>query len=395
VRAEDSGKVDGIKTSTLSYTVTITDVNDNTPAFNPAAYVFTIEEDSSTGTTVGTLTATDIDDGANQDLSYTITSGNTDNIFRVDKIIATQVAELIIDDSTNLDYEASQKYSMVLTATDRGSLSSTARIEVIIHGINEETPVFIPSSVYTSTIAESSAPGSVIMTVSATDGDIGKDGDVFYTLVSGASGKFSIDSISGDLKIISKLDYETQIAYTLLISCADNGINPTAYTSTGTVSVFITDSNDEAPVCTQNSYVVSLSENTSPGDVITTLMCSDTDGTSPNRDLLYEMTSGDATFFGINMNQLVVWTGASFDYELVKTFSVTIKVKDQGVPQHFAMVEVTVQISGVNEHPPVFSAAIYKISVIEDAAIGTSIGRIIATDADEGTDGDVRFTISN
>ena len=65
-----------VQTATTEVTITVTDVNDNSPIFFPAAYASILSEATSNNSVVLVLTATDRDHGTNADLRYQITAGN-------------------------------------------------------------------------------------------------------------------------------------------------------------------------------------------------------------------------------------------------------------------------------------------------------------------------------
>ncbi len=90
---------DGQQTSEAIINIIVTDVNDQTPVFTNQWYSFDIEEDARTGTTVGQVSAVDMDTGHNSDLSYAFVSHWGRDIFSLDP--KTGVLTLI----GRLDYE--------------------------------------------------------------------------------------------------------------------------------------------------------------------------------------------------------------------------------------------------------------------------------------------------
>jgi len=52
-------------------------------------------------------------------------------------------------------------------------------------------------------------------------------------------------------------------------------------------------------------------------------------------------------------------------------------------------MDVSIDVTAVNEHEPVFSSAQYSTSVTEDISVGTSILRVTATDQDDGLQGEI------
>ncbi len=72
VTAMDSQSLTGV----TSVTISLLDVNDNTPVFESDTYMFSISEDSREFSVIGVVSATDKDDGENSTISYSIISGN-------------------------------------------------------------------------------------------------------------------------------------------------------------------------------------------------------------------------------------------------------------------------------------------------------------------------------
>ena len=79
----DGGTTPGPRNSSISCTITVTDINDNDPIF-AGSLAATLREDTAVGTSVVTITATDADIGANERLTYEFNSGNDDGIFEID-----------------------------------------------------------------------------------------------------------------------------------------------------------------------------------------------------------------------------------------------------------------------------------------------------------------------
>ena len=68
----------------------------------------------------------------------------------------------------------------------------------------------------------------------------------------------------------------------------------------------------------------------------------------------------------------------------------TVRARDSSSPtssQKSVVMEISIDVTAVNEHEPAFSAAQYSTSITEDTAVGTSILRVTATDQDGGLQG--------
>jgi hypothetical protein len=113
--------------------VTINYVN-SPPVMNPQT--FTIAENSAVGTLIGTIIATD--PNTTQILTYSIVSGNVDNVFAVNP----STGVIIVAGAIN--YEATATYALVIKVQDNGtpSLSTQATMTINITNVNE-APVII------------------------------------------------------------------------------------------------------------------------------------------------------------------------------------------------------------------------------------------------------------
>ncbi len=151
-----------------------------------------------------------------------------------------------------LDRELLSDYNMTITATDEGSppLSSTKNIHLTVADVNDNPPVFQEQS-YRAHVQENNKPGSSICSVSATDPDWRQNGTVVYSLLSSdlngapVSSFLSINGDTGVIHAVSSFDYEQLKSFKVLVLARDNGSPPLR--SNVTVSVFITDENDNSP----------------------------------------------------------------------------------------------------------------------------------------------------
>ncbi|XP_021371784.1 protocadherin Fat 4-like [Mizuhopecten yessoensis] len=366
VEATDGGGT--VATGTV--TISVTNVNDNSPICNPSTYTATVSETSATGTTVTTLACTD--DDTSDTVSYLFVSGNTGTDFAL-----TTTGEITL--SNALDYDAgTQSYTLLASASD-GTTSVTTTIAVTVVAENEATPAFASNP--TTTLAEDAVVGTAITTYTAVDNDASPHDIVSYDITAvtnGGTSYFNIDKTSGNIQLAQTLDYETATSYQLTVVATDGG----GLTGTGTVTLSVTDVNDNAPICTPSSHVLTVPENTATSTaVISDLSCTDADaGTT----LTYTMTQNPDNKFGVTVSgstaSLVV--SASLDYETTTYYNLQVTVKDGGSPELSATVTVDVTVGAVDEGSPVFtSSGTYALSVGEDTAIGSTLVTVTATDS--------------
>lgn len=193
-----------------------------TPSFEEESKTFSIDENTSNGTVVGSVPAT------GGDISYAFTSGNTSNAFAV-----SNSGEITVNNSSSLNFETQNSYATTLKASSSGwywPKEDTITATINLNDLNE-SPVFSASS-YIWSVSEELSSGSPIGTVTATDPDSTSE-NVSYSIVSGNSGDvFSISPTTGQisLKAGSSLDIDVEDSYDLLIKAEDSNDIPASST---------------------------------------------------------------------------------------------------------------------------------------------------------------------
>ena len=176
-----------------------------------------------------------------------------------------------------LDYDAVRSYSLTITVTDGGvsSLSTEVSVHVSVSPVNEHSPVFTNSGTYVVSVPEDTSLGTEITRVTANDADDSghTHGRVVYSIVSGNTGFFFyISTDNGAIQLARNLDREATSSYTLEIEATDgeNSVN-------ATVSITVTDANDNKPICNPSSYSTAVREDAGLGTNVLRVTCSDDD----------------------------------------------------------------------------------------------------------------------
>ncbi|KAK7101636.1 hypothetical protein V1264_019985 [Littorina saxatilis] len=393
VLATDSNTVDATKTSTVLLTLTITDVNDNSPVFNPSVYAASVDENNANGVTVTTVTASDADTA--DTIAYSIVNGNTNNVFRVDG----GAGHIIVDDNSFLDYETNPTFTLTVRAEDGRGKSADVVVNIGVNPLNENTPNFTPAS-STQSLAENLPGSSSFVTVAATDTDGGSDGALTYSIASGASGKFAVNPSSGAISLVGSLDRETTQQYVIQIIAVDGGVNPAAKTGTYTLTIDVTDVNDVTPSCSATFFTASIPEDaTGSASVkdITGCVDNDMDPANLNNALTYTIKTGNTgSVFQIDAAGQVTVQTATFDREATPAYTLNIEVADQATTTKLtSTVTLQVDISDINDITPVFSSDPYNFNVAEDKAIGVTVQRVTATDGDTGSNAALTFSLTS
>lgn len=381
VEAQDQGTP--AKASMASVSVTILDVNDNSPEFTQHEYSARLNEDAAVGTSVLTVSAVDRD--ANSIITYQISSGNTRNRFS----ITSQSGGGLISLALPLDYKLERQYLLTIAASD-GTRQDTAQVVVNVTDANTHRPVF-QSSHYTVNINEDRPVGTTVVVISATDEDTGENARITY-LMEDSIPQFSIAAETGAVTTQMELDYEDQVSYTLAITAQDNGIPQKSDTTY--LEILVSDVNDNAPQFLHHSYQGSIYEDVPTFTSVLQVSATDRDS-GLNGRVFYTFQGGDDGDgdFIIESTSGIVRTLRRLDRENVPLYSLRAFAVDKGVPTRRTPVEIQVTVLDVNDNPPVFEQDEFDIFVEENSPIGLVVARITATDPDEGTNAQIMYQI--
>ncbi|XP_074865022.1 protocadherin-16 isoform X2 [Carettochelys insculpta] len=382
--------------------IQVLDMNDHSPAFQQAHYNACVPEDLRPGTTILTLEAGDADlSRENAGFDYTIVSGNSGNAFQVESRVGwsqghlrTQGALVLVEE---LDFEAIQDYSLTVAASDRGvpQRSATVPVFVTVLDINDNPPVFARAEYHTA-VSENTPPGTELLRMVAHDADSGPHGQVHYTISSGNQHRlFQMHEATGALRLAQPLDRETQALHNLVVQASDG---PRGHFALVPLTVEVKDINDNMPYFPVETLSASVRENLPPGTLVTTLHAIDAD-TGAFGELRYDMLEyGELgalegrDVFLINRTSGELRSRLTFDYERTKAFQLLVQAMDAGNAS--ATVTVKVLVTGEDEYTPVFLSPDFNFEVPEGAHKGQSIGRVLATDEDEGVDGVVLYSLA-
>uniref|UniRef100_A0AAY4D0M4 Protocadherin-15 n=1 Tax=Denticeps clupeoides TaxID=299321 RepID=A0AAY4D0M4_9TELE len=397
VTASD-GNPDGTSTTTVN--IVVTDVNDNDPIFNPSlpTNLSVLEEEANAF--VGQVKASDVDAGANGQVSYRLL--NHAGLFRIN-------TNGSIFTGVPLDREVRGQYELLVEASD-GALDprrTTLLLIVTVLDVDDNSPVFSQPS-YSAVLPENSPAGAVILQLSATDVDLVSN--VTYSIrTEEARALFAVNPVTGELSALQPLDFETlppsATTRTLVVEALDSGGRMPP--GLATVTVKITDMNDYPPVFTQRLYHGMVAPNAIKGTVVTTVKADDSDppNTAASRvhyEVDQEQFPYSASIFDVDKNSGSVVTRVNLNEEPNTKFSLVIIAYDDGDPvkQNKTLVEITVLQPSVI---PVFTLEEYRFSpVSENAPVGTAVGVIRATAVNqsivycimEGNDGG-EFAVNN
>nr|KAF6346486.1 FAT atypical cadherin 4 [Pipistrellus kuhlii] len=380
VRADD-----GLQSSDMRINITVSDVNDHSPKFSRPVYSFDIPEDTTPGSLVAAILATDDDSGVNGEITYSVNEDDEDGIFFLNPV--TGVFNL----TRILDYEAQQYYILTVRAEDGGGQFTTIRVYFNILDVNDNQPIFSSSS-YSTSLMENLPLGSTVLVFNVTDADDGINSQLAYSIASGDSlGQFTVDQ-NGVLTVLKALDRESQSFYNLVVQVHDLPPLPASrFTSTAQVSIILLDVNDNPPAFL-SPRLTYIPENTPIDTVVFKAQATDPDS-GPNSYIEYTLLNPLGNKFSIGTIDGEVRLTGELDREEASNYTLTVVATDKGHPPLSSSSEVTVMVLDINDNNPVFAQALYKVEINENTLTGTDIIQVHAADGDEGTNGQVRYGI--
>lgn len=319
IRAEDSGGL----ASSATVNIKVTDINDKNPEFDESdvPYVFSIEEGKSNAI-VGTVHATDADEGINAEITYSLPA---DLPFKIDGKSGE------IRTKTKLDYETQTEYKFVVTAKDGApdARLGTASVTVQVLDVPDEVPKFAETEIEVK--VPENVPDFLVATVKAHDPDTIKE--ITYTLRRGPGDLFKVDAKTGQVKTIRGLDYEKEKEHVLIIGTLEN--KGTEIGDTIRVTVEVEDRNDIPPVFVSVPEPVTVNDDQPIGAIVGSMPAVDGDGTAPGNVVRYELVGrGKALkYFQVDPDTGVIRLRDELRKEEDTEYQVDVRAYDLGEPQ--------------------------------------------------------------
>lgn len=318
----------------------------------------------------------DRDLGFNGDLLYVISNGDYDSVFKID----TYTGELLID--AKLDRETTSDYLLNITVQDQGIFPkfTSKLLHIIVEDVNDNAPQFIKST-FSFFFPENTPKGTPVVTLNASDPDLGLFGQVQYSLESNCP-HFSLNPQSGLLSVAAELDREAKEFYDLTIKAQDGDPNlPLA--SYARVKVRVLDVNDVEPQFTSRVYKLKAREDLPLGTVIGSVEATDPD-LYQGGHVKYSLKHDSDNQFFIDELSGTIRIKKGLDFETKQFYNLTVKATDEGSPPLTSFANVLIEVIDVNEnlHPPRFNTPFTQASVPENRPIGTLVTSVEAYDAD-------------
>uniref|UniRef100_A0A3Q0S039 Cadherin domain-containing protein n=1 Tax=Amphilophus citrinellus TaxID=61819 RepID=A0A3Q0S039_AMPCI len=370
--ALDGGKPP--KSGNMSILLNVLDINDNAPVFSKDVYSVTLNENVPVGTTIIQVNATDLDDGTNGDVVYSFSNSMNQNIFNLIDINPL-TGELTVKGL--IDYEEQDGYEIEIRASDKGfaPLTTEKSINIKIVDVNDNAPEIEVTS-FSSSIPEDSRPGITVALISVNDLDSGLNGKVICTINEDVPFNLSPSLKDKMFSLVTKspLDREKQSQYELTITAKDAG-HP-ALSSEKTISVVVSDVNDNSPEFSLSPYTFYLTEGNVPGASVFSVKASDNDENDNLRHFFF--------FFLVSRHgKHVYYNSLSCSEKVDRVVSCLINLKtvlENPLEVHYVGVEVL----DINDHSPSFPEKEKTLEISESVLPGVRIPLQPARDPDGG-----------
>ncbi|KAM8994262.1 protocadherin alpha-6-like isoform 2-T2 [Ara ararauna] len=407
---------------TMELVILVLDANDNAPQFNQSVYKAQLPENSERGTIVYRVTATDLDEGTNRNVSYSLQNlfpQNGRDVFGIDR----NSGEIRLQG--DLDFEDIGVYRLQVDAADQGNppLSGHCKVVVEVLDVNDNAPEVWVTSLSVP-VPEDAAVGTVVALLSVSDRDSGANGRVRCTVWPPAPfGLVSTFAGSYSLVLRETLDRERVSEYEVEVRAEDGG-SPALRTSRG-LRVPVSDVNDNAPAFAQAVYTVLARENNAAGAELARLWARDPDEADNGRVSYSVSESGGGagvsgvgwrpalSYVSVDAESGRLWALQPLDYEELQVLQFEVRAVDAGEPALCGNATVQLFVLDENDNAPVLlppagggpvagsagsaasgaeSGALWAWATW-GAAAGQVVAKIRAVDADSGYNAWLRYEL--
>ncbi|XP_032741255.1 protocadherin-3-like [Rattus rattus] len=376
--------------------IEVVDINDNAPQFVQSLYEVQVPENIPLDALVVTVSATDLDAGIYGNVAYSLFQGSRDSQpFVIDEI----TGEIRL--SKELDFEVAPYYNVEIAAVDGGGLSGKCTVAVQVLDVNDNAPE-LTISTFSSPVPENS-PETVVLVFGVFDQDSGDNGRMVCSIQN--EHPFLLKSTFENYYTLvteRPLDRESRAEYNITITVSDLGTP--RLTTQHTITVKVSDINDNAPAFTQTSYTMFVRENNSPALHIGTISATDSDSGSnahitysllPPRDPQLALDS----LISINADNGQLFALRALDYEALQSFEFLVGATDGGSPALSSQALVRVVVLDDNDNVPFVLYPLQNASppctelLPRAAEPGYLVTKVVAVDQDSGQNAWLSFQL--
>lgn len=318
------------------------------------------------------------------ELRYKIVSGDNENLFKAEEYVLGDFCFLRIrtkgGNTAILNREVKDHYNLIVKAVEKNSnAEARTKVRVQVLDTNDLRPLFSPTS-YSVSLPENTAIRTSIARVSATDADIGTNGEFYYSFKD-RTDMFAIHPSSGAVVLTGRLDYLETKLYEMEILAVDRGMKlygSSGISSMAKLTVHVEQANECAPVIT----AVTLSPSELDSDPTYAIVTVDDCDQGANGEIAsLSIVAGDllqqfrtvrsypgSKEYKVKAVGAVDWNSHPYGYNL------TLQAKDKGTPPQFSSVKVIHVTSPHFRVGPVkFEKDVYRAEISEFAPPNTPV----------------------
>ncbi|XP_039610278.1 cadherin-7a [Polypterus senegalus] len=342
----------------------------------------------------------DVDQG-DGNIKYVLSGEGATSIFIIDENTGD------IHATKRLDREEQAYYTLRAQAVDRLTnkpVEPESEFVIKIQDINDNEPKFLDGP-YTAGVPEMSPVGTSVIQVTATDADdptYGNSARVVYSILQGQP-YFSVEPKTGIIRTaLPNMDREAKDQYLLVIQAKDMIGLMGGLSGTTSVTVTLSDVNDNPPRFPRKSYQYNIPESLPAVSVVAKIKAADAD-VGPNAEMEYRIIDGDGLgMFKISTDKEtqegVISLEKELDFETKSSYNLRIEVTNKNNDTQYMNLglfsdttAVKIIVEDVDE-PPIFNSPVNRMVVSEEAKIGTIIGTVAAHDPD-ASNSPIRYSI--
>ncbi|XP_012288169.1 cadherin-87A [Orussus abietinus] len=396
--------------------VDVLDVQDQPPVFLNAPYSAALPENTPEGHVVLTILARDGDTGEPRSLflnleddddgHFTLELSHEGDI-TVGKLVTTNVS-LDREDATILQNGGIYTFAVKATELINNEIpadTATSIVTIVVTDIDDLAPVFnedyFSIKISEDTGSDTPLPG---LNMVVSDGDVGDNAKYILALrdvpgYPGISNAFSVspEEAQGRVPVVIRakntdvLDYDVddprrrELEFEVTASVSGQVV------ASSTVHIKLLDANDHSPEFSQSVYKLSVPEDAKPGEFFGNVFAKD-DDSGAYGDLTYTLRGFGVDKFRTDSKKGGVFVAMNLDYEIQKSYSLTMEAKDGG--GRVSTVNILIELEDVNDNEPVFEQREYSRTVREGATSFDPQMFVRATDVDGPTQGNGKVTYS-
>uniref|UniRef100_A0A8C5WCG8 Neural-cadherin-like n=1 Tax=Leptobrachium leishanense TaxID=445787 RepID=A0A8C5WCG8_9ANUR len=392
----------GNRSTRVEVVVRVTDAQNQPPVWEKDRYELVIPENTLRDTPVVTVRASSL--LGDPRVTYTLEEGlvpESNMPVRFYLTVNREEGSASVLIAEPLDYETTKNFILKVRAQNVAPVPLAAFTTVLINvtDVNDNVP-FFTSSIYEATVTEGLPPGTFALQVSASDQDLGLNGEITYSILEDRSGDhalFHIDPNTGAIYTTAVFDREAKASYLLEVKSSDGsesarpGKHGQPNSDTAYVRIFISDVNDNRPSFTQSTYYANVAEDRDVGSIVISVSANDPDE-GMNANIRYQITSGNqGGVLDVDPETGAVFIFQPLNYEEVQVYELNVLASD-GKWEDYATV--ILNVLNKNDEAPVFSLNEYQGRVVEELTeLPIFVLQVSAKDPDYDEQGTIKYSL--